>query len=242
MSTARPAIVVGAFDYGESDRILTLLTPADGRVRVLARRARASKKRFAGLLDLGTELRAQISRGRGDLSVLSDAERVRGPDRARQAWDRLPWLFYGCEVCSALAPESAEATKLFKLLQTWLALLEEAAPSLASGWALEAKALTFAGLAPGLVRCAECGEPIDDPAMFSVAAGGALHARCGGGRPVGVEALHALEALRRTPLADTVTSSPPDLPRGLLADAIEAQLSRRLESRAFLSTVQATGR
>ncbi len=242
MSALRPAIVVGAFDFGESDRIVSLLTPDDGRLRALARRARASKKRFPGLLDLGTELAVAVRKGRGELPVLTEAERVRGPDQARQAWERLPWLFYGCEVCSALAPEGSEALKLFKLLQTWLALLEHTPPSAASRWALEAKALTFAGLAPGLVRCAECGETVDDPAAFSIEAGGALHGRCGGGRTVSASALEALEALRRTPLFETVAKSAPELPEGLLADAIEAQLSRRLESRGFLSTVRPTSR
>jgi len=238
VSILRPAIVVGAFDFGDSDRIVSLLTPDEGRVRALARRARASKKRFAGLLDLGTELAVSVTRGRGELSILAEAERTRGPDRARQSYERLPWLFYGCEVCGALAPESAEAAKLFKLLQTWLALLEATRPGPASRWALEAKALTFAGLAPGLVTCAECGEPVDDPAMFAVDAGGALHGRCGGGRRVPAAALAHLEVLRRTPLAETVSMASPELPEGLLADQIEAQLSRRLESRALLATLR----
>lgn len=238
MTGFRTAIVVGAFDFGESDRIVRLLTPDLGRQRVLARRARASRKRFAGLLDLGTEVQVMLGRGRGDLAILQEAERVRGPDEARKAWDRLPWVFYGCEVCGELAPEDAEATKLFRLLQTWLALLETTAPSAASRWALEAKALTFAGLAPGLVRCAECGEPLDDPAVFSLEAGGAMHARCGGGRRVSARALAALEALRRTPLVDTVGLRPPDLPPGLLGEAIERQLGRKLNSRAFLSTIE----
>ncbi|MEN0068026.1 MAG: DNA repair protein RecO [Myxococcota bacterium] len=234
--------MIGGFDFGESDRIMSLLTPDQGRLRVLARRARASKKRYAGLLDLGNELSIGFARGRGTLPVLGEAERIRGPDQARQAWDRLPWLFYGCEVCGELAPESSEATKLYRLLQTWLGLLETTAPSAASRWALEAKALTFAGLSPGLVRCSECGEAIDDPAVFAMASGGALHGRCGGGRRVSARALAELEALRRTPLVETVGRPAPDLPGGLLADAIEHHLMRRLESRSFLKTVGADDR
>ena len=102
--------------------------------------------------------------------------------------------------------------------------------------------MTFAGLAPGLTRCTDCGEPIDDPAVFAVESGGALHGRCGGGRRVGAAALRQLESLRRTPLVQTVGSARPDLPEGLLADVIEGQLSRRLESRGFLSTLRSEDR
>jgi len=46
------AIVLGAVNYGEADRIVTLFGRATGRVSALARGARKSQRRFAGGLGL----------------------------------------------------------------------------------------------------------------------------------------------------------------------------------------------
>ncbi|MBJ80676.1 MAG: DNA repair protein RecO [Myxococcales bacterium] len=45
-------IVVGSRTFSESGRFIDVLTPAHGRISVVARGARASKKRFVGALDL----------------------------------------------------------------------------------------------------------------------------------------------------------------------------------------------
>ncbi|MBX2800938.1 MAG: DNA repair protein RecO [Myxococcales bacterium] len=238
MSDALDGIVVGTLDVGEADRIVRLLTASLGRHSVLALRARASKKRFGGLLDPGTQLRLQRGRRRSGLEVVQSADRISGPDVARTDLMRITLVAYGCELCAGLAPEATPAPKLYRLLQVWLELLEgETPPTEASRLALEAKALTFAGLTPALVRCAVCSEDLDDPAVFDPEAGGALHARCGGGGHILAATAIELEALRRTPLADTphhqVTSSSP----WVLSDFVQHHLGRGLNSRGMLETL-----
>lgn len=234
-------IVVGSADFGEAHRIVRFLAADRGRVSVLARGARTSKKRFAGMLDPGTRLRVQLVRGRGSLWVMGDTDRLGGPKRAREELERIAMLAYACEVCGALASEEQPAPKLMKLLLVFLALLEaDPTPGAASVLALEAKALTFSGLAPALVRCAECGDLLDDGGeslVFDPAAGGALHARCGGGRAVSGALLKQLERLRRTPLADTVSQGVPNSSLRLLAHTVEAHLGRGLRSRSLVDDV-----
>ena len=239
MIEAIEGVVVGGLDLGESDRLVRLLTAEEGRITVVARHARASKRRFAGLLEPGTLIRAHRSRGRGrSLTTLSDADRLAGPDVARTDLDRIALLGYGCEVCAALAPEDGAAGKLFQLLVVWLELLEGARPpTLAARLALEAKALTFAGLTPALAHCAACGDPIDDPAVFDPDSGGALHARCGGGAQVTAAAMIELEALRRTPLNDTLDHRVTLTSPWRLSDFVQHQLGRRLVSRGLLEDI-----
>lgn len=232
---ATRAVVVGASDLGEADRLVRLLTEERGRIKVVARHARASRRRFAGVLDAGTCGIAHLRERRGGLPTLEQLDRTSGPDRARTDFDRIALLTYGCEVCAGLAPEDAPAGKLFGLLEVWLQLLEqEARPGAASRVALEAKALTFAGLAPALVRCAACGARAEEPMVFDAASGGAHHARCGGGAEIPLDALVEMEALRRSPLADTVAHELRTTQRWLLSDAVQHQLGRRLASRALL--------
>lgn len=238
MQQAIDAIVVGSFDLGEADRVIRLLTPGEGRISVVARRARSSRRRFGGMLEVGTHVQVVRSRSRGRMMNISEVDRVTGPDVARTELERIALLSYGCEVCAALAPEAAPAEKLFQLLVVWLDLLEGPdRPTVASRVALEAKALTFAGLTPALGRCAACSEPVEDPMVFDVEMGGALHARCGGGQPTPARALLELEALRRMPLADTVQRRERPVTPWRLSDFVQHQLGRRLQSRSFLETI-----
>lgn len=232
------AVVVGHVDIGESSRILRLLTGPEGRIAAMARQARSSRKRYAGLLELGNRLRVRRTRGRGELPNLGEVSLISAPVRARADLLRLAQLAYGVEVCAALAPEHHEAHKLFTLLVHWLDLLEgDEAPGPASREALEAKALTFAGLTPALYRCAACGERLDEPAVWAPGAGGATHARCSGGSPIPLETVARMEVLRRTPLADT-----PGLPGPAgwwLGDFLQHHLGRALTARSLLAEVEA---
>jgi len=231
------AIVVGGLDIGESDRIVFLLSDRLGRTRAIARGARKSKKRFAGKLDPGCRLDLTIRKGRGSLASITGIELISGPRYAREDLDRLAFLTYGCEICAALAPEDHATPKLFGLLGVWLLLLEgDITPGSPARIAFEAKALTFAGLTPSLVRCASCGDPLDDPAVFDPESGGGLHSRCGGGRRIATRTLAEFERWRRTPLRDLVDKNTPLRTEEVwvLSDFIRYQLGRALKTRALL--------
>lgn len=227
-------VVVGAQDLGEDDRLVRLLTPHLGRIALIARRARATPRQWAGLLDLGTQLSFQLRAGRGELRVIASAERLSSPMRARDELERIALLTYGGELCAALAPEGGEAIALYRLLCTWLDLLEgDATPGAPSVLALEAKALTFAGLMPNLERCSRCDEPLEEPLRFDPEAGGALHLRCGAGETITLAHLQAIARLRRTPLAETTALTEPSLSR-VLANFVEHQARRPLRSRSLV--------
>src|SRR6266516_3377843 len=67
------AVVLKGYDYGEADRILTLLTPEHGKVRAIAKGVRRTKSRKAGHLDLFTRSNLLLAHGR-ELDVLTQAE------------------------------------------------------------------------------------------------------------------------------------------------------------------------
>lgn len=202
MNAKADAIVTGTVDVGEASRIVRLLTPESGRVSAIAKGARGASSKLASALEPGTRLAVTLVRGRGELAYLRGVDVISAPRRARTDLDRLLLLAYGCEFCVALAPEHDEAAKLHGLLAAFLERLEgDPPPGDATRQALEAKALTFAGVAPALVRCVRCQDPLGDPCVFDPDAGGALHARCGGGAPFDAASGARFEALRRTPLA-----------------------------------------
>jgi DNA repair protein RecO (recombination protein O) len=180
---ATPAIVLHAFDYLESSRILRIVAREGGVRSALAKGARRSSRRFGSAVDLFAQGSAQlyVKSGR-DLDNLSafDVERARpelGEDLGR---------FAGASAISELTirfgRDEADAG-LFDAVASALDALcvappdETLAATLAGAWHIVAEL----GFAPTLDLCADCHAPLapDDTVMFSHRAGGALCQRCG---------------------------------------------------------------
>lgn len=65
------AIVLSRTDYGEKDRILTVLTPAHGKLRAIAKSVRSGKSRLAGGIELFAVNELSFIEGRGDLYTIT---------------------------------------------------------------------------------------------------------------------------------------------------------------------------
>jgi len=82
------AIVLSRTDFGEADRIITLLTPDQGKVRLVARGVRRAKSKIAGGIELFSISDITYMTGKGDLGTLISARLDRhygnpGPARLR---------------------------------------------------------------------------------------------------------------------------------------------------------------
>lgn len=217
------AIVLHAFDYLESSRILRLVTREAGVRSVLARGARKSKRRFGAALDLYAQGSAelQIKQGR-ELDTLSAFDVTRARPQLAEQLDR----FTGASAIAELTLRCArdvEDPGLFEAVQSALDELAIAPPARARDVALGGawRILVELGVAPTIDNCAECHAPIDptEAAMFSHPAGGVLCARCAhlarGGR--------MLPASARAALRDWLSSTP-----YALDDAQEVRAHQRL--------------
>ena len=178
------ALILRSVDYGESDRILHLLTPETGRLTAIAKGARRSVRRFAGTLDLFNQLRVRVDRQRpGRLSRLDQARLVRSFAQLRSDPARFALGCYLLEVFDRLAHEGAnrdDAARLFRFALSALEWIAARAPTQQSRVLLELRALDALGLRPELRLCVRCGrEPDGDETLFHVAEGGPLCAACG---------------------------------------------------------------
>jgi len=193
---------------GEADRIITLLTRQNGRVRAVAKGVRRTKSRWGARLEPFTHVDVMIHPGRS-LDVITQAEAIRayGPPLAAD----YPKYTAGAamlETAERLTPvEKEPAIRQFLLLIGGLrALAESAEPDGEAGepdgeagavpvareprLVLDAyllRSLAVAGYAPALEECARCGKPAAGPGgapltAFAVAAGGMVCESC---RPVG---------------------------------------------------------
>ena len=243
------AIVTGRTDQGEVDRVVRLLSPDLGLIAAYATGARRPRS-VTGVLDVGVRAKVGLRRGNGDLWRLGSVEVLDPRVHLRTSVERLTAAAYAVEVCAALAPREHSEPRLYGLLEMALLLLDgtTAAPGTAFLAGIEAKALTFAGVAPTLDRCVVCGRRGEGNLWFDVGAGGLRHDTCGGmphgeGRraPSLEQVPHAyaeaLEAARRRPLRESLDVSLPAGPPRLLADLIEAHVGHALHSRATLDAL-----
>jgi len=70
-------IILRRTDYGEADRIITLLTPNHGKLRLIAKGVRRVKSKLAGGIELFSVSNITFIQGRSDIGTLISARLVR---------------------------------------------------------------------------------------------------------------------------------------------------------------------
>ena len=194
------AIVLHAFDYLESSRILKLLTREVGVRSVLARGARRSKRRFGSALDLYAQGAAelQVKAGR-ELDTLSEFDVTRARPQLGAQLARFIGASAIAELTLRFARDAADPG-LFDAVASALDAIGDATPdrtrdvTLGGAW----RVLSELGIAPTIDSCADCHGGIEPnaAAMFSHPSGGTLCPRCArlarSGRTLPAEARAAL--------------------------------------------------
>lgn len=187
-STSTRALVLRALDFGESDRILHLLLPNFGRVTVIAKGARRSRRRFSGALDLFQHLKVQIEMRRsGAMARLDQAVLLHNFGALRVDPSRFALGCYLLELLDRLAPEGGardDTRRLFGFALASLQVISERPVDGCLRTLLELRALDALGLRPEFLRCVRCGRgavSTGAAAFFHVADGGVICAPCGGG-------------------------------------------------------------
>lgn len=241
------AIVLRRLDYGEADRILTLLTREYGKLAAIAKGARKSKTRMGSSLDLFGRSRMMLAKG-ANLDVIAQVER-RGD--VRNISGDLERTGYSClvaEVVDKVLEDRHPVDDVFELVVETLGRLNatERLPRADSSWFVM-RILDLLGYMPQLHNCASCGDALPEAAAwFSPLLGGALCAKCGdhtqSGSPLSVNAVKILRlmAADETELYDRLRLTP-ELLREIEA-ALEAQLEyhldRRLKSLEFIRGIR----
>lgn len=68
------AIILRRVDFGEADRILTLLTPDQGKISAIAKGSRRAKSKLAGGLELFSISNIHLIDGKGELKTVVSAQ------------------------------------------------------------------------------------------------------------------------------------------------------------------------
>jgi DNA repair protein RecO (recombination protein O) len=183
-----PAIVLRTVDYGDADRVVTLLTREVGKLSALARGARKSVKRFgAGLALFGVGEAVLLDKPNAELGGLERFDAARGFPSLMLDVAKVAHGGYACELVRELTPPRQPEPELFELLVTFFAALEVGPARAETLRIFVLRLLDALGLRPELERCLACGsDALDAPGdVLDVRRGGVVCAHCHGhGRPL----------------------------------------------------------
>jgi DNA repair protein RecO (recombination protein O) len=243
MILTTPALVLRTVDYGEADRIVTLLSRTHGKLSALARSARKSRRRFgAGLSLFGVGEATLKERAHGDLYLLESFDSRRGFPGIATDVAKVAHAGYAAELGRELSPPRDADPRLFDLLVELFTHLDEHPARAETLRIFELKLLDAVGLTPELERCLGCGllAPDDAGQVFDVRRGGLVCGACGGhGQALSLGLRQTMLSLRRTELTKApLVSLEAEHNRGareIIAEVLRDHLGRPLKSLEFIA-------
>lgn len=223
-------IVLRTYKLGEADRIVSLITERNGKVRAVAKGVRKTKSRFGARLEPTRHVAVQLYEGR-ELDTVTQAESVDHFAAIRGDLDRLTRAVAMLEAVDQLAQERQPNPRLYQMLLGALRALDAIdSPLVVAGFYW--KVLALEGFRPMVDACVTCGDK-HHLVSFDIEEGGTMCRDHRQGVPVSPGAVAVLqqilggrlgEALNRTVGAVAFEVD------HLATNAMEHHLERRLRS------------
>ena len=243
-------IVLRSMDLGEADRVLTVLTPRLGKLRVIAKGVRRTRSRIGGALEPFSDVQLVLAVGRTFDVVTSSS--LEDPHLGlRNDLHSTAAAWYVVELADRFCEGAADSHEAFRLLAQALSGLDappaEVTREVVARW-FELHLLDAMGFRPELTACLDCGARIEPEGnAYSPAGGGIVCGQCvqvaTGASPISSDALKVMRHLQRSPLVGVLRLRlAPRLHREVervLHATVSAVLERELRSRDFLDEVAA---
>lgn len=242
-------IVLKRQDFGEADRLLTVLTPDHGKMRAVAKGVRRTVSRKAGHVELFTQTQLLLAKGRS-MDIITQAQAVNLFRPLHDSLLRFTYASYMAELVDKFMEEGDAAPEVYHLLRDSLGQLvaedrDDRLPLLARFF--ELRLLSLVGFQPELFACAHCHTPLEPrDQFFSATAGGAICPACASVErdtfPLSLTALKVLRFIqtRDYEQARSLALSPEahDEVERLMLRYLTHVLERQLKSAEFLALVR----
>ena len=182
-----PAILLRRLDYGDFDLILTFLSLQRGKISLIAKSAKKSVKRFAGVLELFSLIEVVAYSGkRGGLPVLQEATLKSPFSSIRSDIKKTAYASYWCELIHNWLEEKQKQVQLFYLLKYVLGQLDNGSSTAAELSVLfQMRLLYLTGHHPNLRQCARCSKNFESieasQVVFDITKGAILCYGCASG-------------------------------------------------------------
>jgi DNA repair protein RecO (recombination protein O) len=170
-------IVIRSLDYGESHKIVSLLTDRLGKISVMARGAKKVNSRLAAVTQPFTYGDYVIYRGAGSMGTLNQGETIDSHRTLREDLYKAAYSSYIAEMTGRLLPENEPSGMMFEQLKAALSSVATGKDAEVIIAIMEMKMLALSGYLPQLDVCVSC-ESDQGEMKLSVLQGGILCPRC----------------------------------------------------------------
>ncbi len=116
--------MLSRINYGEADRILTVLSKEFGKVALLAKGIRKIKSKKRGHLEIFTKVKFSAIKTSG-MDIMTEAEIINDFSGVRVNLNKITLAYYFCEVINKITHEDGNQSSVYNLLSTALGQLEE---------------------------------------------------------------------------------------------------------------------
>ncbi|MBS3758838.1 MAG: DNA repair protein RecO [Desulfobacterales bacterium] len=156
-SISTAGILLRRIEYGDHDLILTLLTQDYGKISMIAKFARKSRKRFPGTLELFSEITlVGVSPRKGGMPVLQEAALKQPFAGIRGNLLKTAYASYWSELVLTWLEEQKAQKNIYRLLRYCLGALDAGQPPAVTSIVFQLYFLQFSGLSPNLRQCGRC--------------------------------------------------------------------------------------
>ena len=223
---------------GETDRIVTIFTQGNGKIRAVAKGVRRPGSRFGARLEPTTHVALQCYKGR-ELDVVTQVETIDANRALREHYGCLTHSVAMLEAVDQVSPDRERNPAVYRMIVGALkTLAEQPSPMVAPAFFW--KLLSLEGFHPYLDGCVRCSTETGPFPAFDLGDGGLLCADCSklGGFPVQEATVDVLRRMLGGGLRSVLGDVPPgdvvaEVER-LALGSMEYHLERRLRSASLL--------
>ena len=237
-SVTTQGIVLRHADYREHDRMLTLLSPAMGRVEALCRGCKRPQSPLLSASEWFTMGEYVLYTGKGRMTVTSC--HVTEPFYPlRTDYERLQYATYLLSIAEAAAQPGERAVELFTLLARSLSRLaysDQRPQAVSAAFLLHFSAIS--GYRPRLAHCVRCGKRMQDDQirLFDIENGGPVCDGCANGlsaaQPVTLGQVRWMRDVLEKGI-DKTALPPADAPGALLGQYVESRMEKPIRHKGL---------
>ncbi|WP_077625030.1 DNA repair protein RecO [Sediminibacillus massiliensis] len=169
-------VILRTRDYGETHKIVTILTKQFGKISAIARGAKKPKSRMAAVTQPFIHGQFLLQLGSG-LGSLQQGEVLASLRPIREDIIKTAYATYLAELTDKLLDEKQPDLFIYKQLLNTFQWISEDKDAEVLTIIYELKMYRKAGFAPNVKECVNCGNP-NGPFSFSISEGGYLCPRC----------------------------------------------------------------
>lgn len=171
-------LVLRSQNYGENDRLITILTK-DGKMTVIAKGARSLKSKIKNLTEPFVYANFELNRRDRSIPWIKGGSLNHTFYELRNDIEKLFLATYVCDVASELSGEETDCSAMLRLtLNTLFAIMSSLRPLSQIKSVFELRAAAISGYLPDPYICESCGSESATDSYFDIMNGAVLCSAC----------------------------------------------------------------